>query len=196
MAVKITQDGISKLQSDTVNADKIVDGSIGYEDLPSGTIIQVVNQLNATQASQTLAVNTDNVYANSALTITPRLNDSKFIIIVRFLMEVSVSWDVVWNVTRNNARINNLGDTTNNFGLSMATQTYGGATNDSSTPEMLQFMTFDETAGTVAGTPITYRITGNPQGTARTCWSNRCFGAPSTSYEVSTSEIIVLEVKG
>lgn len=51
MSVKITQDGISKIQNNTVDADKIVDNGVSIADLPAGTVVAKFKQIDETDRS-------------------------------------------------------------------------------------------------------------------------------------------------
>lgn len=188
MAVKITQTGIDTLQDNIVSTQKIIDNSINYEDLPSGSVVQVINTVYYTQTSFTTTTS-DQVVPGLTLDITPKLSGSKFLIFVRIFVEVDGAWDVVFNVQRNGSRINT---ESGNYwdGLTMPTQTYGAATNNDSTPEMVDICTLDIT-GSTAGQTITYRAVSSA-GSSRTCMINRCFG----SDECGTSELIIMEIKG
>lgn len=48
MAVKITANGIDTIQDNIVNGNKIQDGTIAFNDLPGGSIIQVVHRYDDT----------------------------------------------------------------------------------------------------------------------------------------------------
>lgn len=194
MAVKITQNGIDKIQDNTVNANKIVNNSITYDDMPEGSVIQVTGIIYSSLVSYTIAANTDTNVPGMAITVTPRLNNSKFLITVRNYMELADGWNTMFNIKRDGTRLHSLSN--NQWdGLSAASLSYGGAVDNNSTPEMLNIQTLD-TIGSTAGVPITYQLVAS-SGAARTCWMNRTFGAVGQSnYENSTSEIIVMEFKG
>lgn len=189
MAVKITQDGISKVQENVVDDSEIVDNGIGYEDLPGASIIQVVRTFTAVQTSITVNTTAVNI-PNLDCTITPKLSGSHFLVIARIFGECADGWNVTINATRDNQRISSGGATENWFGLTMPALSYASTADNNSTPEMVNLFTVDD-AGSTAGTPITYRITGQGS-SAFTYWINRCF---STAYETGTSELIIVEIK-
>lgn len=189
MAVKITQYGIDTVQDNTVSSSKIVDNSITYEDLPSGSVVQVINTIYYSQTSYTITTS-DTVHPGTTITITPKLSGSYFMIYVRQFIEVDNSWNVVWNIQRNGTRINIDNSSNSSYGIMMAAQSYGATTNNSSTPEHLDISTLDVT-GSTAGVPITYRLCGVSDAN-KACYVNRCFGTD----EYGSSEVIIMEIKG
>lgn len=194
MTVKITANGIDTLQTNTVTAQKIVNNSITHDDMPEGTVIQAVSTLYSDLVSYTVVANVDTDVPGLSITVVPKLSSSKFLIIVRHYMEIADGWNVMFNIKRDGVRLHTL---SNNpwDGLSAATLSYGGAVDNSSTPEMLNIQTLD-LGGSVAGVPITYKLVSSSTA-ARTCWVNRTFSSSGqTSYENGSSEIIVLEFKG
>ena len=166
-------------------------GTVASGRMPAGSVLQMVNLLYSTTGSMTI-LTTDTVITGMNLSITPVKSGSKFRIDVRLCGETASAWDTVFNLRRGADRIN----TTSNglyHGLSMMTQTYGGAANDSSTLEVLTLATIDST-GSTAGTPITYTLIASSNSN-KTLWINRCFaGAPASSYESGISEIIITEI--
>lgn len=165
-------------------------GVIPKAALPSGSVLQAVSFRTGTQGSTTLT--TSDTATNPVIekTITPVGNGSKFRIDLRWFGETSGAWEIVAHIYRNGVRINET-NTTNVHGLAMATQSYGSATNDDSTPEILTLFTLDET-GSTAGTQITYKLMFSADGN-RTCWTNRCFNSIA---ETGVSEIIITEYAG
>jgi hypothetical protein len=158
----------------------------------SGHILQVVNKTISTQGSQTIGTTDTQIGTGTDfdLSITPKGNGSKFIVSARWFGEVEDAWNVVFNIHRDGVRINADGATAyNRLGLSMATQTYGVAENDSSTPEIMYVKTVDSAASTV-GTGITYTLVASSTA-AKTMWTNRCF---LSTHEQGISELIVMEV--
>lgn len=166
----------------------------GIDVFPAGVPIQVVNTIYTSRTSFTIQTYDTDVPGGS-ITITPKGNNSKFLITVRYFFESDSSYNIVYNIQRNGTRIN-VGGLTNNWsGIAMATQTYGGGNDNSSTPEILNFSTLD-TSGSTAGTPITFKLVSSSD-TARTSYVNRVFSSDGTSaYENGTSEIIIMEIKG
>jgi hypothetical protein len=189
MAIKITQNGISEVQDNTVNSDKIPDNSISYNDLHEGAVLQTVNLVSSAQGSYTIGTSDTN-HPGGEISITPKLSNSLFLIHVRYFMEVANGWDVVFNIKKNGTRINNL-DNNRWHGLTMPTISYSGAADNNSTPELVEFSTLD-TSGSSSGVVITYNLVSSSGGN-KTCFYNRCF---STTYEKGVSEIIIQEIKG
>ena len=155
-----------------------------------GRLLQVVNLVYSTQSSMTVGT-TDTAVTGMNLNITPLAAGSKFRIDVRLFGEVYSAWQVLFNIHRGAARINTTSNL-NYHGLSVMTQSYGGAANDSTTPEILNLTTIDSTGSTV-GTTLTYTLVACAD-VNRTLWINRCVGAPTTSYETGISEIIITEI--
>jgi hypothetical protein len=195
MSVKITQNGIDTIQDNIVNNSKIIDNSIFPQDLPFGTPIQIVRTFSTSRGS--FVMNTsDTAVPNMAVTITPKLSNSRFLIMIRFLCEADNQWDNVWNIQRNGTRINTDGSTFNQFSTGMAKQTYAGAENNSSTPEIVNFRTWD-ISGSTAGESLTFRLVCSSGDARNPVYYNGDWGLNNTDgNETSTSEIIVMEYKG
>lgn len=194
MAVKITQDGIDKVQDNTVDYSNIADDTINVLDLPPGCIIQQVHTLFKTQGSMTITT-TDQVVPGMTLPITPKGNNSKFLIHFRGVGEIDNSYNCIFNIQRDGARININGLNTSYSGISMFSQTYAPAVNDNdSTPEVNDFWTLDNT-GSTAGVSITFRLVVCGDG-SHTYWYNRCFHVPAAAYEVGSMELTIYEIRG
>lgn len=190
MAVKITQNGIDKIQDNTVSNSQITNDSIKPEDFPEGVIVQVAKVQYNTRTSFYHSTSDFDVPGMS-LTLTPKLNNSKYLISVRSFCELDASWDISFNIKVDNSRINIAGRNDTWNGLSMAGQSYApAANNNDSTPELLTFTTL-WTSNKPAGVPINIKLSCIANG-ARTSWINGCFNA---AYETGTSEIIVYEIK-
>ena len=155
-----------------------------------GKVLQVVNVLYSTQSSMTVGT-TDTAITGMNLNITPLGAGSKFRIDVRLFGEMAGAWETVFNIHRGAARINTTSNL-NYHGLSMMTQSYGAASNDSTTPEIMHLTTIDSTGSTV-GTTLTYILVASSN-TARALRINRCFSTPSGSVETGISEIIITEI--
>lgn len=194
MAVKITANGIDTIQDNIISGSKIADNSIGPIDLPSNFPVQIVKTYTTARGAYTIGTS-DTIVPNMSVTITPKLSGSNFLIMVRLMTETSNAQDVVYNIQKNGARINVAGSTWFNRGLSMTKQTYNGADNTDSTPEMLMFRTWD-TTGSTAGTAITFRLVSSTS-SDRTSYYGSDWGANNGGgNEISSSEIIVMEFKG
>lgn len=161
--------------------------------MPSGSVIQVVNTIYTGRTSYTIYTS-DTAVPGGSLSITPKLSGSKFLIRVRYWFENTGGWDTVYNIQRAGVRINVGGMTQLFEGIHMATQTYQNA-DDSSTPDMLSFETLD-TTGSTAGSALTYTLVSSSTSN-RTGWVNRTFGSDGQNgHERGTSEIIIMEIKG
>lgn len=146
-------------------------------------------------AQETCTIGTSDTAFGTGLSvsITPRGNGSHFKITVRAFMEMVSGWEVIFNIHRAGARINQGLNAGNNWhGLAMATQSFGLGDDSNSTPEMLAIITLDTTGSTV-GVPLAFSLVASSPGN-RTLWVNRCFGTPQGIYETGTSEIIVEEI--
>ena len=159
-------------------------GSDNFDSGEVGKVLQVVNLVYSTQSSMTIGT-TDTAITGMNLSITPVGAGSKFRIDVRLFGEAPTTYNHVFNIHRDGARINSAAGNFN--GLAMAALTYEAANNDS-TPEMLDFSTVDSSGSTV-GTAITYTLVGS--GASATQWINRCFIAAG---ETGVSEIIITEI--
>jgi hypothetical protein len=174
---------------------KVQDGVVETADLASsvklGKVLQVVSTLFSAQGSTTITTSDTATNPEITHTITPVGSGSKFLIDVRWFGECADAQNVATHIHRNGARINEA-SSVNYHGLSMATQSYEGESNDASTPEILTLSTLD-TTGSTAGVAIIYalRFSGN---TNITLWTNRCFTAPVNEYESGVSEIIIMEI--
>lgn len=161
----------------------------------SGHILQVVNKVISTQSSQTIGTTDTQIGTGTDfdISITPQGAGSKFIVSARWFGEVVNAWNIVFNVQRDGVRVNSDGATASNrLGLSMATQTYGVTTNDSSTPEIMYLQTVDSTGSSI-GTAITYTLVaaGNVSNAMNT---NKCFTASGGGVETGISELMIMEV--
>ena len=86
-------------------------GLMKPEYVPNGSVVQVVNTVIETRGSQSITGNTvDNIIgvgSEFSLTITPKYSNSYFKIDTRWTGEVSTAWDVVFNVMKDEVRVNN-----------------------------------------------------------------------------------------
>ena len=172
----------------------VIRGDDDFDSSITGTILQVVSKTISTQGSQTITTADTQIGTGDdfQISITPKGNNSNFIVSARWFGESGTAWEQVFNILRDGARIN----TTNNLnyhGLSMSTQTF--QSNDSnSTPTILNLQTLDST-GSLIGTQITYTLVCSEYNTD-TLWTNRCFAAPAPNRETGISELMVMEVAG
>ena len=194
MAVKITQNGIDTVQNNIITSAKVQTNGVSTDDMPSGSYLQVLNTIYTGRPSISIT-SSDTDIPGCAITITPKGTNSKFLIHVRGWVECDSEWNIMFNIQRNGARINTGGLGSYWSGLGMAVQTYNGASDNSSTPATLNFSTYD-TTGSTAGVPITFKLVGSADGT-RTMWINRTFASDGQGgQENSTTEMIIIEVKG
>tara|TARA_R110002074_G_scaffold63582_1_gene152332 strand:+ start:186 stop:752 length:567 start_codon:yes stop_codon:yes gene_type:complete len=156
--------------------------------VPSGSVLQVVGYVSTAQVSQTIT-SSDTLVSDISKAITPLGANSKFLVNVRWLGEVTSSHDVSFNIQMDGTRVNVNGGG-RMYGLANPVQSYTSI-NDSSTPENANFQTVVSTSS-VIGTAITFRLVADC-GSNRTMWTNRCFGVGN---EQGTSEIIITEIKG
>jgi len=153
----------------------------------TGRVLQVVSTLTSAQTSQSITT-TDTQLGGLTHTITPKGNNSKFLVTVRWFGEVGSGWETYFNIHQDGVRVNSAGGIS--IGLYMPTLTYQN--DNSSTPEMANFSTLVNTSSTI-GTPITYTAVVGGIST-RTLWNNRTFSTPTSNFESGTSEIIIMEV--
>ena len=186
--------------------------------LPSGSIVQVQHTQYGDGASetgdmQTLSNNTNYVLQASGNTsggsqsgildvnITPRIYGSKIWLQCHWMGELSVdqSYDTVFFFWRNTTKIasavtlNSPSD--GEKGISMATQTYKGDADASSTPEILNMQYFDTHGQTQSevntGTQITYKVGFSFTAGVTRIATNRTIGG---THEVGVSSICAIEL--
>jgi hypothetical protein len=177
---------VRRLTSTTVEVKRLEGGA------PTGTVLQVVNVLTTAQGSQALAAVTEVVVTGLTINVIPKGANSKFLIQAREFGESSSPENNVYNILMNGVRVNIGGSTLSYAGLSMAGQSYGAGLDDNSTPEILTLSTLVSTSS-VVGTSITFALAITASA-AKTLYLNRCVGAPASSNEVGSSEIIVTEI--
>jgi hypothetical protein len=160
--------------------------------VPSGSVLQVVSYYTAAQTAQTMSTS-DQVINSMSKVITPLGANSKFLVQVRWVGEITSGQDVCFNIQMNGTRVNSGGGRGYYLGMGMLSY---HLQNDNSTPETLNFSTLVSTSS-VIGTDITFRLVSDCNGGSNPIWSNRCFGsAPSGGTEGGTSELIITEIKG
>jgi hypothetical protein len=160
--------------------------------MPSGSVLQVVSYYTAAQTAQTMSTS-DQVINSMSKVITPLGANSKFLVQVRWVGEITSGQDVCFNIQMNGTRVNSGGGRAYYLGMGMLSY---HLQNDNSTPETLNFSTLVSTSS-VIGTDITFRLVADCNGGSNPIWSNRCFGsAPSGGTEGGTSELIITEIKG
>jgi hypothetical protein len=157
----------------------------------TGKVLQVVNVLTTTQASQTITTS-DTQVGLLTKSITPLGANSKFLISVRWFGEVAASWQICLNIQQDGTRVNINGQG-RGYGLAMVLQSYSAtAQDDGSTPENGTFTTLVSTSS-VVGTAIVFKLVADSSST-RTMWNNRCFATTNDAYERGTSELIITEI--
>jgi len=165
----------------------------GSDNFDSGkAVLQTVSVLTTAQGTQALTATTEVVVTGLTIDVVPRGANSKFLIQARQFGESANAEGNVYNILQDGTRVNIGGSALSYAGLSMAAQTYGGAQNNSSTPEILTLSTLVSTSS-VVGTTITFALAIS-SATSKTLYLNRCVSAPTTGFEVGSSEIIVTEI--
>lgn len=166
---------------------------VGIND--AGTILQVKSTLYTTREAAAYTAATATAVDALAVTITPRDANSKFLIMVRASGEINGNneHDTVYGVMRNGTPINeSTYGSTNGRGLAMIQIAYHADDNDS-TPSTTTYQTVDSPATT---SQITYKASiWQLQGYGKV-WNGCVNGGTTTTYEVPTSEIIVMEIAG
>ena len=153
-----------------------------------GNVLQVVNYVSVIETSQSTST-VDLIVSDISKTITPRGNNSTFLVGVRWFGEVVEAWQITFNIHMNGIRVNNID--LPYYGLAAPQTSYWGNDN-SSTPNTANFKTL-VTSSSVIGTPITFDFVVSSY-TAWAIWTNRCIGSTGTNYERGTSEIIITEI--
>ena len=174
-----------------------IDGSVFSGRLPgtvfpSGSSVQMVSSLYQWYNSVSLSTSWVDV-PNMSLTITPKFDNSKIKVEMRWFGETQTAWDAVFGITRNNALINYPQNTSNrNFGLAIPCQTYV-ADDNNSTPELAYIYTVDTPNS--RGVPVTYRLVCKCNTTGRTLITGKVFdtGNGGTNYEQGSCEVILTE---
>jgi len=183
--VNVTDDNELSLKADTTYVDNSIANTL------HGTVLQVVSTTISAQGSTTITTADTAPNPSIGMSIIPKGNGSLFRIDVRWFGETTATQDIVAHVHRDGSRINEA-NTLNDHGLSMATQTYGGAVNNDSTPEILTLSTLDKTGSTI-GTSINFNLMFSSC-TNLTMWTNRCFNMATAYSETGISEIIITEI--
>ena len=164
---------------------------------PSGHIVQVQSVVDNSTGSINVANWT--LHPNMTLTVTPKFNNSYFFLIGRCSGENSNDEHRL-NVSffRDDNRINPGEDVGSIVGTMFVGYSGYRESNNDSTPVSFSFQTLDKTAGTIAGTSISFQIKLKDQNSNSTTWYyNRTLNSATTagSYERLSSELIVMEVK-
>jgi hypothetical protein len=193
MAITISGSGItsSEIADGTItNADiNASAGIVGSKLTGTGKVLQVVNVLTTTQASQTITTS-DTQVGLLTKSITPLGANSKFLISVRWFGEVTTGQNVLFNIQQDGTRVNINGQG-RGYGLAMPLLSYYTA-NNSTTPENVNFTTLVSTSS-VVGTAIVFKVVADASA-SYTLWNNRSFSTPASSVEAGTSELIITEI--
>ena len=133
------------------------------------------------------------------LTVTPKFDNSYFFLIGRCSGENSNDEHRLnLSFFRDDNRINPGEDVGSVVGTMFVGYSAYYAGDSNSTPVSFSFQTLDKTAGTIAGTSISFQIKLKEQNSNSTTWYyNRTVNSDTTagSYERLSSELIVMEVK-
>lgn len=193
MPVKITQNGIDTIQDGVVTAAAIADNSLTGVSMPAGSIVQIKRTLNTTTGAVTIGTTSTNIPGN-AVTITPKYDNSKILVIARMMAETDSPWNVMYQIKKNGTIINQGGLTEWRDGLQSPQGTYASANNNDSTPECAQFTTLD-TGVVQAGVPITYQMAMTADGTRTTYYNVNWANDRVNGNEYSTGEVTAIEIK-
>lgn len=182
-----------KLPTDSIQsvAAANIKTPLSYAGCAPGQVLQVQTTYYNWYNSMTLTGSWQTV-SGLSVNITPKFNNSKIRVDVRWFGEVSSAWDVTFGVTRNGTAINLPTQQSSRYGcLGMPNQSYVQDDNDS-TPESSNFFTIDSPNTTSA---ITYAMVVRAYTSdSRAFWTGRVFNGTSTgSYEQGSTSITVTE---
>lgn len=159
-----------------------------------GNVIQVVTLENKARTSQSHTGSTILNLSNMELAITPKKNNSKFIIQVRWFGEFSdsgVTWNAMFGLSRNGTQIGIQTDAAGNNGIAAPALSYYAA-DGNSTGEGTSYFVEDSPNTT---STLTYRATFLSH-ISGTIYTNRTAGwaGQGDSYETGTSAMIIMEI--
>ena len=135
----------------TVPSSKL---SLGAADLPSGTVLQVVQGWSDTQAKTTTTANGDAISCPTTATITPSSTSSKILVMFYGMFHFGNNNEVCFWLLRGSTIIGNSTDTTMNAVGFLGTGQYA---DNAYSPNTISFQYLDSPATTSA---ITYSIKG------------------------------------
>jgi hypothetical protein len=173
------------------NASALSTGTLSSDRMEAGAIIQVVNNKWNSLGSFSYSTSSSGyTWTGSTTSITPKRSGSWFHVHFRLLGEVQEPWNMSAWATRNGSRVNSTQvNGSRPYGDMTALVSYGGGTNFSSTPEAIVFSVID-TAGSIAGTPISYECKVMSDA-SRTIYYNRTETGPDETFN---SEVIIMEI--
>ena len=167
--------------------------TLTHSDMPTGSILQVVQTHVITTSSQSLVANTTYDITNLSVDITPKTSSSNMLVFVRWHGEVSSdTQDTTFGIKRDSTEIGNPAAAgSRRVKMSIAKINYQAEF--VSTPDSADYHFLD--TGRPSGTSqITYKATVMQTGT-RTLYNNRTVNdVDSNVYERLTSSITVMEV--
>ena len=168
-----------------------ITGTVDYARMPAGAVLQIKSNLYL--SNNTLSINSSDWFAipDMSVSITPRKNNSKFRIDVRWSGEVPGAWDVVFAIRRNITIIglpNQEG--TRHGSVGMPLQTYIDDDNNST----LEYSCFSIVDEPNTSSNLTYTLVARAWDT-RTIYTGRTVNSVNDiSYESVSNEIIVTEI--
>jgi len=185
----------------SVGGNTLYSGSaFDYDAFPDGMPIQVVSFKTTGIGNFELTDSDLDTDPDIFRLITPKRSGSSFLVSVRWIGEIDIPQDCVFNIQRvvsgaSTVRVNAPGTDKwqGLFGFE------GPGADDDSTPNSCTFQTLDET-GSTAGTDITFRLVAccSSASTSNSIYTNKtATGASGQSgYERFSSEIIITEIAG
>jgi len=185
---------INKLSALNATTNRIEVANGDYIHNP-GSILQVVQKAITTPTAVSIPASY-NAYTSIPdlfLNITPKKNDSKIYVSVRWFGEFSnqtLVWSSMMGVKRNGVSVgHNPNSAGASIGIAMPSLSYYG--NDAnSTPEQCYFDYLDSPA---SGSSVEYQVYLNCTG-ALTLYTNRTLTAGASDYEYGTSTITLWEI--
>ena len=173
-----------------------ISGAITSSNLPTGSILQVQSTLKTTSFTQSASANTDTAIANMSVNITPSATSSKIMLMARIVGELSSTnnYDIMYFILRGSTKINSgFPSGVKNQGIIPVSQGYWGS-DATSTMDSANIITIDSSHNSTS--ELTYHIGLNVV-SAGTLYVNRTVSTSnSAGYELGSSEIIAMEIKG
>ena len=186
-------DGDSGQYLQTDGAGALSWQTLTHSDMPTGSILQVVQTHVITTSSQSLVTNTTYDITNLSVDITPKTSSSNMLVFVRWHGEVSSdTHETTFGIKRDSTEIGNPA-TASNRRVNMSIAKINYQADFISTPDSADYHFLD--TGRPSGTSqITYKATVMVAGT-RTFYNNRTGNdTDSNLHERLTSSITVMEV--
>lgn len=179
-----------------LTGDALQTNYIGSSPTQNGGIIQTVILNDTTQRSQSFTINTRASITGLSASITPRRSSNSILIYVRWCGEVSTLWNSMFGLRRNGTDIGNpTALSLQEAGITCGMDTYSAnAAENASTPAQMNFWYRDSPATT---SDVTYDVTFiSSAGTVTLCTNRTITNSNTSSYELPTSSVYLLEVSG